>query len=212
VPVDQRKLLIQHCQSLESELIPDQKQLQLPPDDSPPLWFLPVRDGFSCSYSRCRHRTTCKKKRRVHVNKAHGLQGWACTRSYRPAWLQSWFRGSRAQYWVVAVDAPHIPIPKAVQSRNALEKLEQQEIQRLEQLECDYMAQERLPEDPETNSWLRWTQWHTQFAGLSLEIITRSAVVPQWLPDSDYALRTWAGETFLSPVADEIKLFRLAGC
>ena len=107
------------------------------------------------------------------------------------------------------MDAPHIPIPKAVQSRNALEKLEQQKIRWLERLERDYIAQECLSEDSETNVWLRWTQWPTQFTGLSLEIITRSAVVPQSLPDSNYAMGAWAGETFLSLIADEIKLFRL---
>ena len=42
-----------------------------------------------------------------------------------------------------------------------------------------------------------------------MEIITRSAVVPQSLSDSNYAIGAWAGDTFLSLVADEIKLFRL---
>jgi len=43
LPVAQRKLLVRHCQALD--LITQPEDLRLPPDESPPLPFLPVRRG-----------------------------------------------------------------------------------------------------------------------------------------------------------------------
>ena len=40
-----------------------------------------------------------------------------------------------------------------------MDRLEQEEIQRLEQLEEDYIAQEAELEDSDNSPWLRWTEW-----------------------------------------------------
>ena len=46
LPQAQRRLLVKHCQSLD--LITQPEDLQLPPDHSPALPFLPVHKGHSC--------------------------------------------------------------------------------------------------------------------------------------------------------------------
>jgi Orsellinic acid/F9775 biosynthesis cluster protein D len=69
VPLVQRKLLLQHCQSLD--LIPTPEDLQLPIDHSPALQFLPVHQGYSCR--QCRYLTSCKDSVRRHINTTHKL-------------------------------------------------------------------------------------------------------------------------------------------
>jgi hypothetical protein len=213
LPLAQRQLLVEHCQSLD--LIAQQKDLQLPPDHSPALPFVPVHTGYSCRQRQCRYLTCSRDNIRGHVNKAHGLHQQACTDSYESVKLQSWFLGARAQYWIVRASAA--AIPTTIQQRrhrsssvdselDELHRLEQQEIQRLELLEQDCIAQEAELEDSDNSPWLRWTKWPAQFAGLPLDIITASAVRPQKAPKSDYVLGVWAGEHFVSPVADEVKL------
>jgi hypothetical protein len=127
--------------------------------------------------------------------------------------LQSWFLGTRAKYWVVKASATAIQqrFGCAASELDELHRLEQQEIQRLEQLEQDCVAQEAELEDSDNSPWLRWTQWPTQFAGLPLDIIAASAIQPEKKKalKSDYVLGAWAGEQFVSPVADEVKLQQL---
>ena len=90
----QRLLLVQHCQSLD--LIARPEDLQLQPDYSLALRFLPIQQGYSCS--RCRFLSSSRDSIRQHINKAHKLFQQACTNSYERAQLQSWFIGPRAQY------------------------------------------------------------------------------------------------------------------
>ena len=158
---------------------------------------------------------------RNHINKVHKLSEQACTDSYRPVQLQSWYPGSRAQYWIVKAKATALVTPAALglqkqgkpsyDSDAELAKLEQQEIQRLEQLEQDCIAQEAELEDSNNTPWLRWTEWPAQFRGLPLDIITASAIQPEKKAlKSDYVLGTLAtGEHLVSPVADEAKLQQL---
>jgi hypothetical protein len=125
---------------------------------------------------------------RRHVDKAHDLTRQACTDSYQSAQLQSWFLGSRAQYWIVKNVATAIPLAPQQRSSSVsseLHQLEQQEIERLEQLKQDHIAQQAAPEDSQDSPWLRCTKWPAQFAGRSLEIIAATAVLPQKTPQSD---------------------------
>ena len=139
-----RQLLLQHCQSLD--LITHPKDLQLPPDHSLALQFLPVQKGYSCR--QCRFLSCSRKTVRRHVNKAHGLALQACTDSYCLVRLQAWFPAPRALYWVVKTDAPASPVRalKAIRARakddkdEELYRLEQQEIQQLELLRQDHLA------------------------------------------------------------------------
>jgi hypothetical protein len=78
VPAAQRQLLTQHCQSLE--LITQPKDLQLPLDNSLPLSFMPIQQGYSCC--QCRFLTCSESNIRKHINKDHGQSQGACTRSY----------------------------------------------------------------------------------------------------------------------------------
>jgi hypothetical protein len=80
LPLAQRKLLLKHCQSLD--LIAKREDLQLPPNGSPALLFLPIKKGYSCC--QCRYLTSCYKEARSHANKVHKLSLQACTNSYRP--------------------------------------------------------------------------------------------------------------------------------
>jgi Orsellinic acid/F9775 biosynthesis cluster protein D len=211
LPRAQRLQLLQHCRSLD--LITRLGDLQLPLDNSPALPFLPVQNGYSCG--QCRRLTCSRKEAHKHANKVHRLTFQACTDSYRPIQLQSWFGGNRTQYWIVRAEAA--AVPTAIQQHSScaegeldeLYRLEQQEIQRLHQLEQDFIAQENELEDSDNSPWLRWTQWPAQFAGLPLDIIAASAVQPEKAPKSDYVLGNWAGEQFVSPVADEVKLQQL---
>ena len=204
-----RQPLLKHCQSLD--LITQPKDLQLLPDHSPALQFLPVHTGYSCSL--CRFLTCSEDSIRRHINQAHKLYWQACSDNYQLAQLQSWFPSTRAQYWIVQSEATAIPlaIPQRSTSgtSNELHRLEQQEIERLERLKQDHIAQEAALENSQDSSWLRCTQWPAQFAGLSLEIIAATAVLPEKAPQSDRILGPFAGEQFLSPVADEVKLRRL---
>jgi hypothetical protein len=146
LPVAQRQLLLRHCQSLD--LITRPEDLQLPPDHSSTLPFLPVKKGYSCC--QCRYLTCSRKQARNHANQVYKLTLQACTNSYHSVQLQSWFSGSRALYWIVRAKATADPAAIGLQkggdsrlgSAKELEKLEQQEIRRLEQLEQDYIAQE----------------------------------------------------------------------
>ena len=92
----QRRLLLQHCRSLD--LITQRKDLQLLPNGSPALQFLPINKGYSCC--RCCYMTMSRKHVRNHVNKVHKLSKQACTDSYQLVQLQSWYPGTRAQYWI----------------------------------------------------------------------------------------------------------------
>ena len=124
--------------------------------------------------------------------------------------LQSWFPDNRAQYWIVRSQAAATAIPQRPSSASGeLRRLEQQEIQRLERLKRDHMAQQAQLENSQDSVWLRCTQWPAQFAGLSLEIIAATAVLPKKAPQSNYILGVWAGEQLASLAADEDKLRRL---
>jgi Orsellinic acid/F9775 biosynthesis cluster protein D len=196
LPQAQRKLLLQHCRSLD--LTAQRRDLQLPPDASPALPSLPIEKGYSCC--RCRYLTSSRKMARNHANKVHKLSLQACTDSYHSVQLQSWFLGSLARYWIVTASAGATGIPTDIQGHSSsscvtasaldeLYRLEQQEIQRLERLEEDCIAQEAELEDSDNSEWLRWNQWPTQFAGLPLDIIAASAVQPKKEAlESDYKL------------------------
>jgi hypothetical protein len=212
LPAAQRRRLVQHCQSLD--LITQPEDLQPPLDDSPALPFLPVRTGYSCSQGQCRFLTPSRDGIRQHVNGAHRLYLQACTNSYSSAPLQSWFQGPRARYWIVRASARATGIPTAIwgcpNELDELYRLEQEEIQRLERLEQDCIAQEAELEDSDNSDWLRWTQWPVQFAGLPLDIIAASAVQPEKTAlEGDCVLGKRAGADFVSPVADEVKLQQL---
>jgi hypothetical protein len=71
------------------------------------------------------------------------------------------------------------------------------------------MAQQTQFENSQDSEWLRCTQWPAQFAGLSLEIIAATAVLPKKASRGDHVLGIWAGEQLASPAADEDKLRRL---
>jgi hypothetical protein len=204
VSVATRQPFLDHCQSLD--LITQPKDLQLPPDHSLALEFLPVQEGYSCR--QCRFLTCSEKLVRVHINRVHKLTWQACSDNYRPVQLQSWFPSTQAQYWTVRTQATAIP-QRSSSVSNELQRLERQEIERLEQLRRDHIAQEATLENSQDSSWLRCTQWPAQFAGLSLEIIAATAVLPEKAPQSDRILGPFAGEQFLSPVADEVKLQQL---
>jgi hypothetical protein len=75
----QRRLLVQHCETLD--LITAVEDLQLQLDKSPPLPFLPVHKGYSCS--QCRYLTCSRKRVRIYANKIHKLCLQACTNSYK---------------------------------------------------------------------------------------------------------------------------------
>jgi hypothetical protein len=94
VHIDQRRLLDQHCQSLE--LVARRKDLQLPADQSLALQFLPVHAGYSCC--KCQFLTTSKSQVRCYINQAYQLSYQACTDNYRSVQLQTWFPSSRAKY------------------------------------------------------------------------------------------------------------------
>jgi hypothetical protein len=202
VHIDQRRLLDQHCQSLE--LVAQRKDLQLPADQSLALQFLPVHAGYSCC--KCRFLTIAESMMRGHVNQAHQLTYQACTDNYCSVQLQTWFSKHTARYWVVRRPAAKIA---AAQKHDALKQLELDEIRRLEQLEQDYTAQADTLPDPESNTWLRWTQWPAQFASLPLDVVANSAVQPKKALDSDYILGAWAGDVLKSPLANEVKLLQL---
>ena len=82
----------------------------------------------------------------MHLNRVHDLTWQACSDNFQPVQLQSWFPGTQAQYWIVRTQA--IAIPQRLSSAsNELHRLEQQEIERLEQLKQDHIAQEAALEN-----------------------------------------------------------------
>jgi hypothetical protein len=103
VPVEQRKLLLKHCESLD--LITQAKDIQLLPNDSLALQFLPVTKGYSCRQSQCHYLTSNENNMRWHINKTHKLLFQAFTDSFQSVQLQSWFLGGRAKYWIVRAEA-----------------------------------------------------------------------------------------------------------
>jgi hypothetical protein len=64
-----RQLVVEYCQTLLVAVAPD--DLDLGRDDSSPVPFLPVLDGFACSLCRCYSWNW--KAMREHINKAHQL-------------------------------------------------------------------------------------------------------------------------------------------
>ena len=107
VPIEQRRLLLKHCESLD--LITQAKDIQLPPNHSPALQFLPVTKGYSCRQPQCPYLTSNEDNMRWHINKTHKLFVQACTDSFQSVQLQSWFHDSRAKYWIVMVEAAVTP-------------------------------------------------------------------------------------------------------
>jgi hypothetical protein len=95
VPIEQRRLLLQHCGSLD--LITQAKDIQLPLNHSPALQFLPVQKGYSCRQPQCPYLTTNEDNMRGHINQAHKLFYQACTDSFQSVQLQSWFLCGRAR-------------------------------------------------------------------------------------------------------------------
>ena len=83
----QHRLLVEHCRSLD--LVTQRADLQLPPNGSPALAFVPTRAGYSCCQSPCRYLTWSRKQMRLHANRTYKLGMQACTDSYRPVRLQS---------------------------------------------------------------------------------------------------------------------------
>lgn len=189
LPLAQRQLLLQHCQSLD--LITQPGDLQLPADHSLALQFLSVYKGYSCR--QCRFLSCSRDNVRRHINQTHNLTLQACTDSCQTA-----------QYWIIQASTAALAIPERSGSvPSALHMLEEQEIQRLEQLEQDCIAQEAELEDSDNSPWLRWTQWPAQFAGLPLDVIAASAVQPgKGALKDEYVLRDHAGEPFVSCIAD----------
>jgi hypothetical protein len=106
LPLAQRQLLLQHCQSLD--LISQPEDLQLPPDKSLALPLLPVQKGYSCS--RFRFLSGSRSNMRHHVNKAHQLGLQAC-RPVRTATGRYSSRAGRAGLWRIAGASGH---PKAL--------------------------------------------------------------------------------------------------
>jgi Orsellinic acid/F9775 biosynthesis cluster protein D len=100
-----RQPLLDHCQSLD--LITQPKDLQLPPDYSLALQFLPVQEGYSCR--QCRFLTCSEKFVHVHINRAYKLTWEACSDNYQPVQLQGWLPSTQVQYWIVRSQATAIP-------------------------------------------------------------------------------------------------------
>jgi hypothetical protein len=207
LPQIQRQLLVEHCETLD--LVTQPKDLRLPPHHSPALEFLPIRQGYSCC--QCWFLTSSRQRIRNHINATHDLKDQACTDNYRSVPLQTWSGGSRANYWIVQASAIPLAIPGRSSSvPSELYRLEQQEIQRLKQLEQDCIAQETELEDSNSSLWLQFTQWPAQFAGLPLDVIATSAVQPgKKPPKTEFVLGNWDGEPWVSPLADEVKLQQL---
>ena len=90
----QRQPVVDHCQTLPVALAAD--ALAPGRDNSLPVPFLPILEGFACNY--CRFYTINRKAVRAHLNQAHLLQRQACTGRYRPVQLQSWYTEKRAKY------------------------------------------------------------------------------------------------------------------
>jgi hypothetical protein len=112
VPVAQRKLLVQYCHSLDLAAGP--KDLQLPPENSPPLLFVPVQKGYSCG--QCRFLTCSRSNVRRHLNRAHGLDRQACTDSYRPE-LVPGFPGPILAHQLLRLPARYSGCSPSAQSR-----------------------------------------------------------------------------------------------
>jgi hypothetical protein len=82
-PIDQRRLLNSYCESLE---IVD--SLEPLPNNSPPLPFLTILDGFQCGFSGCAgFRTTSRDWIRAHINKTHQLFRKKCDLVIQVAFL-----------------------------------------------------------------------------------------------------------------------------
>jgi hypothetical protein len=90
-----------------------------------------------------------------------------------------------------------------------LESLEEQERQRLELLENDYIAGDVEVEDNETTPWLQYTKWPKQFANRLLDIIAVASCKPESCPTEALALGYWDGEAVSSLLENEIRLQQL---
>jgi hypothetical protein len=88
---------------------------------------------------------------RWHINRVHKLAYTACTKSLQSVQLQSWFKVPWAKYWIVKVEESNKGTIGEPDLEGELFRLEQQEIQRLEQLEQDCIAQEAELEDSDNS-------------------------------------------------------------
>lgn len=164
-----RQPVVQYCQTLPMILAAD--ALALSRDNSSPVPFLPILEGFACSL--CPFYSQNRGMIRAHINKVHQLFRHDCRTRIRPVQLQSWYREKRAKYWQVQVStattiataAATAATPAVSQTTaNILEQLEEEEARRLEQLEQDHLAADAEVEGDETTPWLNTTRWPEQFA------------------------------------------------
>ncbi len=162
IPAARRWPVVRFCSTLD--VVDTKSDLRVLPDGSSILDFAPVFDGYSCSC--CRFLTTSQKLIRQHLITTHSIQYPASQTKYQQVKLQSWYPpSSRAQYWTVkpltSLDPSHQLADFAtsdIESAAILETLEDQERQRLELLENDYIAGDAEVEDNETTPWLQYTK------------------------------------------------------
>ncbi len=214
VPIQQRRLVSQHCQALA--VAQSDATLALRLDLSLPVPFLPTWDGFACH--QCRFYTRNRGVMRGHVNTAHQLRRAACRASYHPVKLQSWRSGSSAKYWQVldeeeggAAGAGAVAVagpPTDETAARLIEEIEEQECSRLEQLAQDHLAADAEVEADETTPWLNVTEWPKQFAQRPLDLISRCGLQPAAVAAAgeDAFLGSWRGTDLVSSADDEGRL------
>jgi hypothetical protein len=179
----------------------------LPPDQSPPIPYLPMHEGFACSQDGCRFLSQNRDCIRKHLNADHALFRGACAPYIQQVTLQSWYSDPRAKYWIVGGEGSKGG--RRSGQPHALEALQTQEQERLDQRRQDYKAGGTTLQATELTLWLRHTQWPVQFANQSLDILAATSVLPCKRGTADYLLGAWEGTDFLSPVEDELKLRQL---
>lgn len=96
-PIELRKVIERYIKSFPGSY--DYLSVHLPPDRSYPQPIIEVVDGFRCQ--RCQFMSRNRRVTRQHANKEHGLKGEEDTEIFSIVRIQSWFKGERAQYWVV---------------------------------------------------------------------------------------------------------------
>jgi hypothetical protein len=195
IPIKRRQPIIDYCHTLPVAVVLD--GVALCPDDSPPVPFLPLLRGFTCCL--CPFHTTSWCILRRHLNRAHQLFHPNCHGNFALAQLQSWYTEKRAKYWRIqtatatatAGAAPPIVYATAAE---ILERLEEEECSRLEQLAEDHLTADAEVEIEEISPWLNVTEWPKQFADRPVDLIRRCA---QLEPLGVVAVAVAQGETYL---------------
>lgn len=205
--------------------------LPLPPNNSPPVPFLPMQTGFACSYTTsCNFLTSSYSKMRSHLNQEHALYRANCRSYMLPVYLQSWYSSRRAKYWIAQSQEGEGKGGRAWQplldrrgkkgegagteKANASRASQLSTLQSLYEQEQAYLVQTR--QDPgvgkaitsqeassNTTAWLDYTEWPVQFANRPLQILVTTASLPA---QNDYTLGTWKNICLTSPKDDELKL------